>query len=245
MTSPPSQCECSPRRSKTRQIIRMSSGTQSRMRSSPPVTPASAMKEAISMWSGETACSQPPSTRMPWTYMTFEPMPSIAAPILFSMRARSCTWGSDAALRITLEPGVRAAAMSAFSVPMTDGSSMKKSVERKPPFGAERRMWRSWGTSAPGAREAARGGWGGGRPVEVALRPERGEGVEVRVGAAAADDVAARRRHQRRAEAGEQRAGHEEGGADPLGETGVDLRVLDPVGLEGDRVVLEPVDPDP
>ena len=37
--------------------------------------------------------------------MTLEPMPSMAAPILLSMRARSCTCGSDAALRITVVPG--------------------------------------------------------------------------------------------------------------------------------------------
>ena len=30
------------------------------------------------MWSGETECSQPPSVDIPCTYMTFEPMPSIA-----------------------------------------------------------------------------------------------------------------------------------------------------------------------
>src|SRR4051794_15314641 len=143
----------------------MSSATHPRMRSSPPVTPASAMKDAISMWSGETACSQPPSSRMPWTYMTFEPMPSIAAPILLSMRARSCTCGSDAALRMTLEPGVSAAAMSAFSVPITDGSSMKKSVERSPPLGAERRIWRSCWTSAPSARKASRCGSSRRRPM--------------------------------------------------------------------------------
>ena len=45
--------------------MRRSSGTQLRIRSSPPVTPASAMKEAISMWSGETWCSQPPSRGEP------------------------------------------------------------------------------------------------------------------------------------------------------------------------------------
>ena len=121
----------------------MSSGTQPSIRSSPPVTPASAMNEAISMWSGETECSQPPSAPMPWTYMTLEPMPSIAAPILLSMRARSCTCGSLAALRITVVPWVSAAAISAFSVPITDGSSMKKSVERSPPLGARSLMWRS------------------------------------------------------------------------------------------------------
>ena len=200
----------------------MSSGTQSRIRSSPPVTPASAMKEAISMWSGETACSQPPRLPMPWTYMTFEPMPSIAAPILLSMRARSCTWGSEAALRMTLEPGVSAAAMSAFSVPITDGSSMKKSVERSPPLGAESLMWRA----------------------VLDLGAERAEGVEVRVQAPAADDVAARRGHRRGAEAGQQRPGDEEGGADALGQRRVDVGVLDPVGLQRDGVVLDPLDGD-
>ena len=102
---------------------------------------------------------------MPWTYMTFEPMPSIAAPILLSMRARSWTWGSEAALRMTLEPGVSAAAMSAFSVPITDGSSMKKSVERSPPLGAESLMWRSCSTSAPSARKASRCGSRRRRPM--------------------------------------------------------------------------------
>src|SRR3954468_6918660 len=160
-----SQRERRPSRSKTRQIIRMSSGTQPSIRSSPPVTPASAMNEAISMWSGETGCSQPPSAPMPWTYMTLEPMPSIAAPILLSMRARSWTCGSLAALRITVVPGVSAAAISAFSVPITDGSSMKKSVERSPPLGARSLMWRSCSTSAPSARKASRCGSSRRRPM--------------------------------------------------------------------------------
>ena len=90
------------------------------------------------MWSGETVCSQPPSSARPWTVITLEPMPSIAAPIFTSMRARSCTWGSDAALRITVVPSISAAAMSAFSVPITDGSSMKKSQACRPPSGARR-----------------------------------------------------------------------------------------------------------
>src|SRR4051794_39068930 len=161
----PSHSECRPSRWKTRQIIRMSSGTQPRIRSSPPVTPASAMNEAISMWSGETECWQPPSRDIPCTYMTFEPMPSIAAPSLLSMRARSCTCGSEAALRITVVPWVSAAAISAFSVPITDGSSMKKSVARSPPLGARRRMWRSCSTSAPSARNASRCGSSRRRPI--------------------------------------------------------------------------------
>ena len=72
----------------------------------------------------------------PCTTSTFEPMPSIRAPICSSRRARSWTWGSEAALWITVEPGVSAAAISAFSVAMTDGSSMKKSHARSPPGGA-------------------------------------------------------------------------------------------------------------
>ena len=117
---------------KASRIIRRSSGTVSLIRSSPPVTPASAMNEPISMWSGETWCSQPPSLASPWTCITLEPMPSIAAPMRVSIRARSCTCGSEAALRMIVEPGVSAAAMRAFSVPITDGSSMKKSQATRP-----------------------------------------------------------------------------------------------------------------
>ena len=51
--------------------------------------------------------------------------------------------------------------------------------------------------------------------VAVDLGAQVAEGVEVRVEAAAADHVAARRRHPRLAEAGEQRAGEQERGADP------------------------------
>ena len=97
--------------------------------------------------------------------MTLEPMPSIAAPMRMSMRARSCTCGSEAALRITVVPGVSAAAMSAFSVPMTDGSSMKKSHACRPPSGAVRRMSRPCSTVAPRARKASRCGSSRRRPI--------------------------------------------------------------------------------
>ena len=66
----------------------------------------------------------------------------MSAPILTSIRARSWTWGSHAALPMIVVPGVSAAAMSAFSVAMTDGSSMKTSPARRPPLGAERPMSR-------------------------------------------------------------------------------------------------------
>ena len=70
-------------------------------------------------------CSAPPSFSRPCTVITLEPMPSIGAPIFTSSRARSWTWGSQAALPIVVGPGVSAAASSAFSVAITDGSSMK------------------------------------------------------------------------------------------------------------------------
>ena len=121
-------------RLKTSRIIRRSSALTSLIRTSPPVTPARAMNEPTSMWSGETVWSQPPSVSEPWTVMTFDPMPSMRAPIFVSIRARSWTCGSHATLPITVVPGVSAAAISAFSVAMTDGSSMKTSPARRPPL---------------------------------------------------------------------------------------------------------------
>ena len=140
------------------------------MRSSPPVTPASAMNEPISMWSGPTSWTQPPSSARPVIVRMFEPIPRMSAPIFTSIRARSWTCGSQAALPITVSPGVSAAAMSTFSVAITDGSSMKICPARRPPTGASMTMSRSCRKLAPSAREA----------------------VEVRVQAPAADDVAAR-----------------------------------------------------
>src|SRR3954453_13732440 len=163
--SSPSSSECNPRRPNTSRIIRRSSAAQLSIRSSPPVTPARAMNEAISMWSGLTVCSQPCSLPMPWTCMTFEPIPSTAQPILLSMRARSCTCGSQAALRITVVPSISADAISAFSVPITDGSSMKKSHACSPPLSATMRMSLPCSTVAPRARNASRCGSSRRRPI--------------------------------------------------------------------------------
>ena len=89
------------------------------------------------MWSGETACSQPPS--------------ALHAVDVHDVRADALDRGAHLVehAREVLDvrlgggvaddascPGVSAAAISAFSVPITDGSSMKKSVERRPPLGA-------------------------------------------------------------------------------------------------------------
>ena len=96
--------------------------------------------------------------------MTLEPMPSIAAPILLSIRATSCTCGSEAALRMTVVPSIRAAAISAFSVPITDGSSIRKSLAFRPPL-AVMRMSRPCSTVAPRARKASRCGSSRRRPI--------------------------------------------------------------------------------
>ena len=146
-------------------------------------------------------------------------MPSMPAPMLTSIRARSWTCGSHAALPMTVSPGVRAAASSAFSVAMTDGSSMKTSPARRP-IGRD--------------------------DLDVALvlhgRPERLERVEVRIQAPAADDVAAGRWHPDAPEPREQGSREQERGADALGEPAVEHGVRGQIGrAERDLVVGEPV----
>src|SRR4051794_21459083 len=148
------------------------------MRISPRVAAASAMKLPISMWSGPIRKSAPPSCSAPCTISWFEPMPSMRAPICSSSRHRSCTCGSDAALWMTVDPGVSAAAISAFSVPMTDGSSMKKSQARSP-SPASIRYTRLEATVAPRARKASRCGSRRRRPITsppgggMTARPKR------------------------------------------------------------------------
>ena len=56
------------------------------------------------------------------------PIPAIAAPQVTRKCARSCTWGSLAALRNTVVPGTATAAIKAFSVAVTLGSSRKMSA---------------------------------------------------------------------------------------------------------------------
>jgi hypothetical protein len=73
-------------------------------------------------------------------------------------------------------------------------------------------------------------------------RPERPEGVEVRVEPAAADHVAAGRRHLHPPQSREQRPGAQERGPDPLGQDAVHLAAGELVGLERDHVVLAPLD---
>ena len=57
-----------------------------------------------------------------------EPIPSICAPMETSIRQRSCTCGSLAALVRMVLPWASAAAITAFSVPVTEASSRKMSA---------------------------------------------------------------------------------------------------------------------
>ncbi len=91
-------------------------------------------------------------------------MPWMSAPIFTSMRARSWTWGSQAALPITVVPGISAAAISAFSVAITDGSSMNTSQGSRP-RGALRTISRPVSALAPIARNASRCGSRRRRPI--------------------------------------------------------------------------------
>ena len=73
----PSTIDCRPSRRNWRRIVIRSSGWALRIRNSPLVAAASAMKLATSMWSGHTRCSAPESLSRPCSVITFEPMPSI------------------------------------------------------------------------------------------------------------------------------------------------------------------------
>ena len=104
-------------------------------------------------------------------------MPSMRAPICISRRARSWTCGSEAALWITVAPGVSAAAISAFSVAMTEASSMKKSQACSPSGASstKERVGAHLGARARGRRPGA-GRAGGGRSRRrraAASRPGR------------------------------------------------------------------------
>ena len=174
------------------------------------------MNDPISMWSGPIVCVQPPSSALPLIVSTFEPMPRMSAPIFTSIRARSWTCGSLAALPITVSPGVSAAAISAFSVAITDGSSMKTSPARRRPPCALMTMSRSCRNSAPIATNASRCGSSRRRPI---TSPPGG-------GMSACP---------KRASSG---PGEQERGADPLGVLAVDVRVRVTSAAHSDELVV-------
>ena len=114
-------------------------------------------------------------------------------------------------MAIVVGPGVSAAAISAFSV------AHHRGLVHEDRAGAQ----------------AARGRVSSIQRSPSTRRAEVLEGVEVGVEAAAADEVAARRRHLRLAEAREQRPGEQERGPDLLGELLVDREVGDAARRRG------------
>jgi putative nucleotidyltransferase with HDIG domain len=78
--------------------------------------------------------------------------------------------------------------------------------------------------------------------VQVDLRAELGERVDVRVEAAPADHVAAGRRHDGPGDAREQRTGEEERRANPAGELGIELVRVERRRVDADLVRRSPVD---
>ncbi len=131
--------------------------------------------------------------------MVLVPMPSMRAPSATRKCARSCTCGSEAALRKSVVPCAATAAISAFSVAVTLGSSRKTSA----PF------------SRVGAELQPVGG--GDRGAELL------EGQEMRVETPAADDVAAGRRQRHLAAAGQQRPRQQDRGADPRAQLRIEI----------------------
>ena len=100
------------------------------MVTAPFVAAASPMNEPISMWSGPmvNGAAPPLSGAPPSTVSVLVPAPSMRAPRPDRKRAKSWTCGSPAALRRTVVPGAATAAMRAFSVAVTLGSSRKMSA---------------------------------------------------------------------------------------------------------------------
>ncbi len=112
-----------PSRRNTGRIGQRSSPTMPSIVMSPPVTAAMPMKLPTSMCSGPIECAPPARRSTPVMCSTFEPMPWIRAPSETRNRQRSCTCGSHAAFEIIVLPGASAAAITAFSVAITEASS--------------------------------------------------------------------------------------------------------------------------
>ena len=78
--------------------------------------PAATAQVPASMRSGTVCQVTPESSSTPVTRSVDVPMPSISAPMANSIRQRSWTSGSRAALSITVTPSASTAAISRFSV---------------------------------------------------------------------------------------------------------------------------------
>src|SRR5438874_3921057 len=119
-----------PSRSNAISVARRSSGRTPSIVTAPFVTAASPRNEPISMWSGPIVKGAGRRGTPPSTVSVLLPIPSIRPPRPTRYRARSCTCGSLAALRRIVVPAAATAAMRAFSVAVTLGSSRKMSAPR-------------------------------------------------------------------------------------------------------------------
>src|SRR5215212_1494640 len=99
-------------------------------------------------------CSPPLSRSTPSMVRRLEPIPEIWAPRPTRNRHRSWTWGSQAALPMTVVPSASTAAMMAFSVAVTDASSRNIGAPRSRPTSSSRaRSKLAW---TPRLRKASR-----------------------------------------------------------------------------------------
>src|SRR5437867_4163715 len=129
----PSRRGRTPSRSNAMRVARKSSGRTPSIVTAPFVTAASPRNDPISMWSGPIANGvggggAPPDGTRPSIVNVLVPIPSTVAPRPARNRTKSWTCGSHAALRSTVLPGAPNAAMRAFSVAVTLGSSRKMSA---------------------------------------------------------------------------------------------------------------------
>src|SRR3989442_1135622 len=121
-----------PSRSNAMSVARRSSARTPSMVTAPFVTAASPRNEPISMWSGPIVKGAARSGVPPSTVSVLLPSPSILAPWPPRKRAKSCTWGSLAALRSTVVPEASTAfgAVHATTAPRCASSSSMVSTSR-------------------------------------------------------------------------------------------------------------------
>ena len=179
------------------------------------------MNEPISMWSGAIVCVQPRRLPTPWTVITFEPMPSI------------CGAHRDEHPRQVLDVRLGGGVAD-------HGRPARQRGGHQRVLGGHHRRLVHQEVARP---QAERGLEPDVAAVVLDRGAERAERVEVRVEPPAADHVAAGRRHVRAAEAGQQRAGEQERGADPLGQLAVDLAAVDARGVDRDLAAPSHCDP--
>src|SRR5512132_3286968 len=139
-------------------------------------------------------CSPPPSRSTPSMVRRLEPMPEMRAPRPTRKRHRSWTWGSQAALPITVRPSAKTAAMMAFSVAVTDAWSRNIDAPRSRPTSSSRaRSKRAW---TPRERKASR--WVSSRRRPITSPPGGGSRQwPVRATSGAASSTEARMRVHR------------------------------------------------